>query len=87
MQLKHQALEAFRETVEVFDDQMKLHDRFKKKAAPQDLPKYALLTRFVSELSTVLNAQMLGNTQSSIVFVLCWVIVSGLYSGLLFRLV
>jgi len=41
LQLKHQALEAFHETVEVFDDQLRLHDRFKKKAAPQDLPKYA----------------------------------------------
>jgi len=39
LQLKHQALEAFHETVEVFDEQLKLHDRFKKKAAPQDLPK------------------------------------------------
>jgi len=25
----------------VFDEQLRLHDRFKKKAAPQDLPKYA----------------------------------------------
>jgi len=40
LQLKHQALEAFNETVEVFNDQLRLHDRFKKKAAPQDLPKY-----------------------------------------------
>jgi len=57
LQLKHQALEAFHETVEVFDDQLRLHDRFKKKAAPQDLPKYAyavmLLTNFVSILYAV----------------------------------
>jgi len=44
LQLKHQALDAFNETVEVFDEQLKLHDRFKKKAAPQDLPKYIHLT-------------------------------------------
>jgi len=25
----------------VFDEQLRLHDQFKKKAAPQDLPKYA----------------------------------------------
>jgi len=39
--LKHQALEAFRETAEVFDEQLRLLDHYKKKAAPQDLPKYA----------------------------------------------
>ena len=41
LQLKHQALEAFHETVDVFDEQLRLHDRYKKKAAPQELPKYA----------------------------------------------
>jgi len=38
---------AFHETVEVFNDQLKLHDHFKKKAAPQDLPKYACSVEFV----------------------------------------
>lgn len=39
LQLKHQALEAFKETIALFEEQMKLLETFKNKAAPQELPK------------------------------------------------
>lgn len=39
LHLKHQALDAFRETIILFEEQMKLLETFKNKAAPQELPK------------------------------------------------
>ncbi|XP_064626241.1 phosphatidylinositol 3-kinase regulatory subunit alpha-like isoform X2 [Lineus longissimus] len=37
--VKHQALEAFKETVLVFEDQVNLHERFQKEAAPHEMQK------------------------------------------------
>ncbi|CAH1775219.1 unnamed protein product [Owenia fusiformis] len=39
LQLKHQALDAFKETVSVFQDQMNLHEQFQKEAAPNEIQK------------------------------------------------
>lgn len=39
LQLKHQALEAFKETIALFEEQIKLLETFKNKAAPQELTK------------------------------------------------
>lgn len=39
IQLKHQALGAFRETVEVFKEQIKLHESFQQQAQPHELDK------------------------------------------------
>lgn len=39
LQLKHQALDAFQETVTVFEDQIKLHERFQKEGAPHEMHK------------------------------------------------
>jgi phosphoinositide-3-kinase regulatory subunit len=39
LQFKHQALEAFRETISVFEEQVKLHEQFRKNATPLELGK------------------------------------------------
>ncbi len=39
IQLKQQALGAFRETVDVFKDQIKLHETFQKQAQPHEVQK------------------------------------------------
>ena len=39
VQLKHQALDAFKETVAVFKDQLKLHENFHKQAAQHEMGK------------------------------------------------
>ncbi|ELT95404.1 hypothetical protein CAPTEDRAFT_179314 [Capitella teleta] len=41
LQLKHQALDAFKETVVVFEEQLKLHESFKKHATAHELSKLA----------------------------------------------
>lgn len=39
LQLKHQALDAFKETVMVFEEQLKLHDTYQRHAAPHEVAK------------------------------------------------
>ncbi|XP_046372437.1 phosphatidylinositol 3-kinase regulatory subunit alpha-like isoform X2 [Haliotis rufescens] len=39
LQMKHQALDAFKETLLVFEEQMDLHRRFHKEAAPHEIQK------------------------------------------------
>lgn len=39
LQLKHQALDAFKETIAVFEEQMELHRRFHSEAAQHELPR------------------------------------------------
>lgn len=54
LQLKHQALDAFQETVTVFEDQIKLHERFQKEGAPHEMHKlqenYELLKTRLCEI-------------------------------------
>ena len=52
LQLKHQALEAFKETIALFEEQMKLLETFKNKAAPQELPKLVPIFLFLRLLRT-----------------------------------
>lgn len=40
LQLKHQALDAFKETITVFEEQMELHKRFHGEAAQHEIPRY-----------------------------------------------
>ena len=39
LQCKHQALEAFKETVTVFEEQLKLHDNYQRHAAAHEVAK------------------------------------------------
>jgi len=39
LQLKHQALDAFKETIAVFEEQMELHRRFHGDAAPHEMQR------------------------------------------------
>ena len=39
IQMKHQALEAFKETVAVFKDQISLHETFQKQVAQHEMAK------------------------------------------------
>ncbi len=41
IQLKNQALDAFKETVKVFEDQIELHNNFQKQAASHEVQRYA----------------------------------------------
>ncbi|XP_023930184.1 phosphatidylinositol 3-kinase regulatory subunit gamma-like isoform X4 [Lingula anatina] len=54
LQLKHQALDAFSETITVFEDQITLHDKFKQQAQPHELQKleenYKLLADRLQEI-------------------------------------
>lgn len=39
IQLKRQALDAFKETVAMFEDQMRLQERFQKEAQPHEIKR------------------------------------------------
>lgn len=39
LQLKHQALDAFKETISVFEEQMELHKRFHGEASPHEIQR------------------------------------------------
>ena len=42
LQLKHQALDAFKETIAVFEEQMDLHRRFQSEASQHEMQRYVL---------------------------------------------
>ena len=48
LQLKHQALDAFKETITVFEEQMELHRRFHSEAAPHEVPRYVEMNTFTN---------------------------------------
>lgn len=47
IQLKYQALDAFRETVQVFNDQLDLHHNHAKQAAQHEKHKFVLELSFL----------------------------------------
>lgn len=44
--MKQQALEAFKATVTVFEDQLKLHVTFRSQALPHEMNKYVVNCRY-----------------------------------------
>ncbi len=47
--MKQQALEAFKATVTVFEDQLKLHVTFRNQAMPHEMNKYVCTVCYVAE--------------------------------------
>ena len=47
VQLKRQALEAFSEAIKMFEDQMKLQEKFQKEAQPHEISTWVFVNSYV----------------------------------------